>query len=156
MSPVEPRPVVIGTMGLPSTDGAGDFGFLPNIPAALNFAGMRKLLVAAPSAARNERRFQPNFQFIRRFLFNVVATYSTVRRWVDSPPLRCLRFQSENHLESTRGPCKRATALCLERNKSRRSCSARRIALYEHRSAPCRLACGCRQREAGRERLADG
>src|SRR5579862_1829903 len=68
MSPVEPRPVVIGTMGLPSTDGASGLGFLPSMPAALSFAGVSKPLVAAPSVARNERRFQPKFSFMRRFL----------------------------------------------------------------------------------------
>src|SRR5580698_2947988 len=68
MSPVEPRPVVMGTMGLPSAEGANGLGFLPNMPAALNFAGVNRLLVAAPSAARNERRFQRKFKFIRSFL----------------------------------------------------------------------------------------
>src|SRR5579864_3484838 len=66
MSPVEPRPVVMGTMGLPSTVGTEGFTFLPSRPAAPDFAGANRLLPAAPSAARNERRFQPSF--VLRFM----------------------------------------------------------------------------------------
>src|ERR1700742_4042889 len=65
MSPLEPRPVVMGTMGLPSTEDAEALGFLPKRPVALNFAGASRLLLAAPSADRNDRRFQPNFRFMR-------------------------------------------------------------------------------------------
>src|ERR1700736_1231385 len=65
MSPVEPRPVVMGTMGLPSTEGMGGLDFLPKMPAAFNSAGANRPPLAAPSAARNERRFQPNFKFMR-------------------------------------------------------------------------------------------
>src|ERR1700722_21020361 len=66
MSPVDPRPVVMGTMGLPSTPGiVGGVCFLPMLPAAFNSVGPNKPPVMVPSAARNERRFQPNFRFMR-------------------------------------------------------------------------------------------
>src|ERR1700683_1704334 len=67
MLPVEPRPVVIGTMGLPSVEGADALGFLPKMLAALNLAGVNSELPAAPSAVRNERRFQPSFKPMRSF-----------------------------------------------------------------------------------------
>src|SRR5258708_22164686 len=64
MSPVEPRPFVIGTMGLPSTEGNADLIFLLNIPSALSLAGANKLPAAAPRVDKKERRFQPDFKFI--------------------------------------------------------------------------------------------
>src|SRR5580692_2505241 len=61
MFPVEPRPVVIGTIEAPSGNSvAGALRFFPNMPAALSPEGANQLL-AAPIAARNERRVQPNF-----------------------------------------------------------------------------------------------
>src|SRR5579863_8343206 len=68
MSPVEPRPVVMGTMGSPSTMALDTLGFLPKMPAAFSVAGVSRLLLTAPIAARNERRFQPNFRFTRSVL----------------------------------------------------------------------------------------
>src|SRR5271168_1223358 len=62
MSPVEPSPVVMGTMGSPSTDGG--LGFLPERPAAFNSGGANR----QPSAATKERRLQLNFTFIDTFL----------------------------------------------------------------------------------------
>src|SRR5580700_7065692 len=73
MSPVEPRPVVTGTMGLPSTEGMDGLGFLRKIPAAFDSLGANRLPLAAPSAARNERRLRPNFRFMRSFLFNIFS-----------------------------------------------------------------------------------
>src|SRR6266567_4626438 len=73
MSPLEPRPVVTGTMGLPSTEGMDGLGFLRKIPAEFNSAGANRLPLAAPSAARNERRLRPNFKFMRSFLFNIFS-----------------------------------------------------------------------------------
>ena len=73
MSPVEPRPVVMGTIGLPSIEGMDGLGFLPKLPAAFNLAGANRLPLTAPSAARNERRFQPNFKFMRSFLVRSFA-----------------------------------------------------------------------------------
>src|SRR5271165_5594654 len=63
MLPVEPRPLGMGTMRLPSIEGADGLVFFPKMPAALNLRGASSELLAAPSAARNERRFQPNFRF---------------------------------------------------------------------------------------------
>src|SRR5580693_1946305 len=75
MSPVEPRPVVMGTMGLPSLGAADGLGFLPKMPAALNLAGANSELLAAPSAARNERRFQLNFKFMLTSLQRLRQNY---------------------------------------------------------------------------------
>src|ERR1700722_9314003 len=71
MSPVEPRPVVMGTMGLPSREGAEGLSFLPKPPAAINLPGAKRVLLTAPSAARNERRFQSNFKFMCCFPLQV-------------------------------------------------------------------------------------
>src|ERR1700722_6514019 len=61
MFPEEPRPVVMGTIEAPSRDAvAAGLRFFPNLPAALSPEGANKLL-AAPIAARKERRGQPNF-----------------------------------------------------------------------------------------------
>src|SRR5579871_136972 len=70
MSPVEPRPVVMGTMGAPSTDGTVTLlRFFPRNPLAFNPDGVKKL-PAAPIAARNERRLQPSFIFGDSLLFD--------------------------------------------------------------------------------------
>src|ERR1700733_13069851 len=63
MSPVEPSPVVMGTMGEPSTEAIDDLVFLPTMPAAFNSAGANRTPKAAPSAATKERRLQSNFKF---------------------------------------------------------------------------------------------
>src|ERR1700733_12338484 len=61
MFPVEPRPVVIATIEAPSRDSvAAGLRFFPKMPAAFSPEGANELL-AAPIAARNERRLQPNF-----------------------------------------------------------------------------------------------
>src|ERR1700722_538394 len=61
MSPVEPRPLVMGTIGAPSRDGvAAGLCVFPKMPAAVSPAGVNRLL-AAPIAARNARRLHPNF-----------------------------------------------------------------------------------------------
>src|ERR1700733_1119004 len=61
MFPVEPRPVIIATIEAPSRDSvAAGLRFFPKMPAAFSPEGANKLL-AAPIAARNERRLQPNF-----------------------------------------------------------------------------------------------
>src|ERR1700739_1288085 len=61
MLPVEPRPVVIGTIEAPSRNSVGaGLRFFPKMPAAFSPEGANQLL-AAPIAARNERRLQPNF-----------------------------------------------------------------------------------------------
>src|SRR5215472_12814207 len=75
MSPVEPRPVVMGTIGLPSTGTMEDFRFLPKMPAAFNSAGANRLPHMAPTAARNDRRFQPNLRFMRSTLSTSFANY---------------------------------------------------------------------------------
>src|SRR5579872_4820058 len=75
MSPVEPRPVVIGTRGLPSSDAVEDLRFLPNAPAAFTSAGATRLPQAAPTAARNDRRLQPSFRFMRSTLSASFANY---------------------------------------------------------------------------------
>ena len=48
MSPVEPRPVVMGTMGLPSTVGVDALGFLPKMLAALSLAGAEQATAGGP------------------------------------------------------------------------------------------------------------
>src|ERR1700683_2568342 len=61
MFAVEPRPVVMGTIGAPSRLSlVASLRFFPKMPAALSPQGANRLL-AAPIAARNERRLQPNF-----------------------------------------------------------------------------------------------
>src|SRR6266702_7187701 len=62
MSPVEPSPLVIGTMALPSTEGMDG---LAVFPAARSPAGANRLPLTAPSADRKERRFQADFKFMR-------------------------------------------------------------------------------------------
>src|SRR5262245_16860293 len=64
MSPVDPRPEVIGKMGLPSRDLAEGLRFLPNKPAASSSRGATRPPVMAPRAARKDRRFQENFRFM--------------------------------------------------------------------------------------------
>src|ERR1700689_1868509 len=64
MSPVEPSPVVMGTIGSPSTEGIEGLGFLPKMPAAFDSAGANRPPRAAPSAATKERRLQSNFRFM--------------------------------------------------------------------------------------------
>src|SRR5579859_1108138 len=61
MFPVEPRPLVMGTMGAPPRDSAAAaLRFFPKMLAALSPEGANTL-PAAPIAARNERRLHPNF-----------------------------------------------------------------------------------------------
>src|ERR1700728_1148668 len=68
MSPVEPRPLVIGTMGLPSSEEMGDLCFLPKRLAAFDSAGANRPPLMAPRAERNARRLQSNFfKFICSF-----------------------------------------------------------------------------------------
>src|ERR1700733_14448534 len=68
MSPVEPSPEVIGTIGLPSTE-------CPSIACPDDFVlaacslGANRLPVAAPRGDKNERRFQPGFKLMRGSLF---------------------------------------------------------------------------------------
>src|SRR5262249_61516910 len=64
MWPVEPRPDLIGTTGLPSRGAIGDLRFFPKRPAASDPEGVKRPPVIAPSAARKERRFQANFKSI--------------------------------------------------------------------------------------------
>src|ERR1700679_3041328 len=64
MSPVDPSPVVMGTMGEPSTEAIDDLVFLPNMPAAFDSAGANRPPRAAPSAATKERRLQSNLKFM--------------------------------------------------------------------------------------------
>src|SRR6516165_481694 len=71
MSPVEPRPLRMGTIGLPSTAVLGGLCFRPKMPAASDSDGARRPPERAPSAARNERRFQANFKFITRVLLTL-------------------------------------------------------------------------------------
>src|ERR1700683_1932387 len=79
MSPVEPRPLVIGTMGLPSSEEMGDLCFLPKRLAAFDSAGANRPPLMAPSAERNARRLQSNFfKFICSFpyeFFPAAANY---------------------------------------------------------------------------------
>src|SRR5579859_2365753 len=63
MSPVEPNPVVIGTTALPSRARADALCFLPK-RAAFSSEGANMPPVSVPNAARKERRFQPNFNFM--------------------------------------------------------------------------------------------
>src|ERR1700733_1464090 len=73
MSPVEPSPLVMGTMGLPSIGVAGNLGFLVNMPSAFNFTGASKPPLIDPRAAKNERRFQPDFRVTLRFLSTIYS-----------------------------------------------------------------------------------
>src|SRR5215467_15640984 len=75
MSPVEPRPVVMETIGLPSTGGIEDLRVLPKMPAAFNSAGADRPPHMAPTAVRKDRRFQPNFRFMRSALSTSFANY---------------------------------------------------------------------------------
>src|ERR1700733_119032 len=74
MSPVEPSPEVIGTIGLPSTE-------CPSIACPDDFVlaacslGANRLPVAAPREDKNERRFQPDFKLMRGSLLNPSNTY---------------------------------------------------------------------------------
>src|SRR5215469_10591763 len=53
----------MGTIDWPSREGVAGLRFLPKMPAARNSEGVNRLPIT-PSAARNERRLQPNFEFI--------------------------------------------------------------------------------------------
>src|ERR1700677_911735 len=64
MSPVQPSPLVMGTMGLPSTEGIDGLGFLPKTPAAFDSAGASRPPRAAPSAVTREGRRQSNLKFM--------------------------------------------------------------------------------------------
>src|SRR5580658_5504157 len=64
MSPVEPSPLVIGTIGLPSTDGGAVLSFLSFLGAASNSAGANRPPLMAPSADKKERRLQADFKFM--------------------------------------------------------------------------------------------
>src|SRR5882757_6365407 len=76
MSPVDPSPLVMGTMGLPSTEGIDALDFLAKTPAAFSF-GANRLPLTAPRADRNERRFQPDFRFMCSSLsMSFVRVYS--------------------------------------------------------------------------------
>src|SRR6476660_6803061 len=75
MSPVEPRPVVIGTMRLPSTKDTGGLCFLPKMLAAFNSDGANRPPLMAPSAARNERQLQSKVKFMCGFLSMRFANY---------------------------------------------------------------------------------
>src|SRR6516164_1328919 len=86
MSPVEPRPLVIGTMGLPSTEGATGLCFLPKMAAALLSCEAKSPPVREASRARNERRVQSNLGFIsdvlcrgKGYFSGAVATGLTTR-----------------------------------------------------------------------------
>src|SRR5215831_3416662 len=72
MSPVEPRPEVMGTTAVPSIVVLDGLCFLPKMPAFTS-GGANKPPLRAPRAARKERRFQANFKFIRSFLSTFVA-----------------------------------------------------------------------------------
>ena len=72
----------MGTMGLPSTDGMEDLRFLPKMPAAFNSAGANRPPLTAPTAARNERRLQPNFKFMSSFLSTAFAKLLIAGGWV--------------------------------------------------------------------------
>src|SRR5215469_2507441 len=62
-------------MGLPSRAGADGLCFLPKVEVALHSGGANKPPPRAPSAARNERRFQPNFRFMPSFLPRFLLNY---------------------------------------------------------------------------------
>src|ERR1700686_3995910 len=85
MSPVEPRPLVIAAIGLPSTDGADGFCFLPKLPAAFNSEPVSRLPLVTPSAAKKERRLQPSFKLMRSFLSTSFAKLflGGRRGWID-------------------------------------------------------------------------
>src|SRR5262252_9107129 len=68
MSPVEPRPEVIGTIGFPSGEGRG-LCFLPSGIAAFEPEGVKRPPVIAPRAVRKERRVQSNLKFTDDLLF---------------------------------------------------------------------------------------
>src|SRR5580692_9108004 len=155
MLPVDPRPVVIGTMGLPSTEGADGLGFFPKTLAALNLAGANIELLAAPSAARNERRFQLNFKPMRTSPSMPLAIYlsADAAGGFTTNALPTISISESPGIHS-RAMQARDGAL-PGRNRSRRSCSTRRTALCGHRNMPCRSAWGCRRRGADTERPGD-
>src|SRR5258708_1762005 len=65
----------MGTTALPSTGGMEDLPFFPEMPAAFNPAGANRPPDMVPTAARNDRRFQPNFRFMRSALSTFFANY---------------------------------------------------------------------------------
>src|SRR5260370_23456947 len=65
MSPVEPSPVAIGAIGLPSTADAPDWALLLDTLSAFSLAGESRLPATTPRVDKKERRFQPDFKFIR-------------------------------------------------------------------------------------------
>src|SRR5215813_3000427 len=60
MSPVDPRPEVIGTIGVPSIPGFWGLRFFPKM-LALGVLGAKKPPTTVPIAERKERRFPYNF-----------------------------------------------------------------------------------------------
>src|SRR5260221_12207347 len=68
MSPVEPSPDVIGTIGCPSPECPGALCFLLGAGMAPDSAGAIRPPVIAPSAPRNVRRLQANFEPMFVFL----------------------------------------------------------------------------------------
>src|ERR1700742_5155370 len=84
MSPVQPSPLVMGTMALPSTEGVDGLGFLPNIPAAFDSAGANRPPRVAPSAATKERRLQSNLKFM-------IVSFQLGRRILSQPAVGGVR-----------------------------------------------------------------
>src|SRR5579862_8122935 len=106
MSPVEPSPDVIGTIGWPSPPFPGALCFEPSAAAALESAGATNPPVMAPRAPRNVRRLQPNFEPMFSFLSETFLFYFLKcltfpqREQADQPPARCQQFQSMSRPES--------------------------------------------------------
>src|SRR5260370_36766341 len=98
----------MGTIGLPSTEDIDGLGFLANIPAAFNSVGAKRLPLTAPSADRNERRFQPDFSFMRNSLssaFCKTTGQPVVRVGSgDCRLFRCRRSHSASRRESIAEP----------------------------------------------------
>src|SRR5215831_21171122 len=59
MSPVDPRPEVMGTIGVPSIPDLGGLRFFPKM-LALSVLGAKKPPTIVPTAERKERRFPSN------------------------------------------------------------------------------------------------
>src|SRR5580704_7671882 len=142
MSPVEPSPLVIGRIGLPSTDGMVALCFLPKTPAAFNSGGANSPPLMLPSAAKNDRRLQPNFKVIPISFQNVFCETNSLKlpERSSSPPTRCRQSQSTNLRESIPPPCTPATEPCPAKNRFHKPCSVRRTALCVRQIALCRSA----------------
>src|SRR5215470_4561909 len=67
MSPLEPRPILMGTIGLPSSLELPVLCFCPQPAEAPSSLGANRPPVAAATAVRKERRFRLSLRLMRAF-----------------------------------------------------------------------------------------